>query len=161
MKPTISCAACGENFLQTRKDKKFCSRKCQSHSSRVTQNSIESPTKRRHNMEIFDLSDVLIEKLYGLPPNKRLGYMKDLIEQARAEPGLLRETLCNYELLRSDEVESNQPPKLTIAKAANMYCKRFWNNPVGGVVHSRCPEPPTGEVLALVPVMSDTWAMAA
>jgi hypothetical protein len=112
-----------------------------------------SPTKWRKNYDLYDLAMRLAERLYGLPPNQRLGYMKSLVDQARAEPGLLREVLANRTLLRPNPVTERwkfwrgSPEYFTIAQAANRYCLKFWGYGVVDVVMGRCPEPPTGEWL--------------
>jgi len=96
----------------------------------------------------------LAETYYTTPPGLRLGYMKSVVDQARAEPGLLREVLSNWTLLHPNpETERwkfwrGSPEYFTIAQAANRYCLKFWGHGVVDVVNNRCPEPPTGEVFA-------------
>ena len=152
----IACSACGESFEYSRKDKKFCSRKCQKKSSqnsaRFTQNSDLCRAKRRQNIELYDLALRLAERLYTMPNCQRLGYLNYLVNQARSKPGILREVLSNRTLLRPNPATENwkfwrgSPEYLTIAQAANRYCLHFWGYGVVTVVMNRCSEPPTGEI---------------
>ena len=66
-----------------RRNKIFCSSNCRKRHSEPTRNSYSSPTKRRENSEFFDRALRLAVELYALPPNQRLGFMKDLMDYAR------------------------------------------------------------------------------
>lgn len=88
--------------------------------------------------------------LYNLPKGEQLGFMKKLVDDARAGNSKLRRILSNKYL--------RHPPKdaewlypygchLTIAQSANRYCWRYWGANVTDVVYGRCEEPETGEVI--------------
>jgi len=109
--------------------------------------------KRRENAELYDRAKRLAEMLYLTPPMERLGFMKDLIDVARAEQDAqLRDILSNQTLIKlnwSDKqkyLHRNCSDYCTISQAASNYCKRFWRANVRDVVYGRTPEPPTGLV---------------
>ena len=136
-----------------RRNKIFCTSNCRKRHSEPTRNSYSSPTKRRENSEFFDRALRLAVELYALPPNQRLGFMKDLIDYARlGEDPQLRDILSNYVLLHPHPYNDlhlfprRSRAYCTIAQAASNYCKRFWRANVRDVVYGRAPEPPTGEV---------------
>ena len=142
---------CTNTFSPRGNAKKYCSPKCRQYGNRAKQNSLHSPTKARTNYELFETARRMADTLYGLPPFERLGYMKDLIDEARAGNTQLRELLTNYYL-------RNPPPECdylygqgkyfnyTIAQAANAYCWHFWGTHVNNVVRNKCDDPETGEV---------------
>ena len=126
---------------------------CRKRHSELTRNSYISPTKRRENREFFDRALRLGEELYAVPPNQRLGFMKDLIDHARlGEDAQLRDILSNYVLLRPHPYyDTHLFPKhsrayCTIAQAASNYCKKFWKADVKLVVYNRVPQPYDGAV---------------
>ena len=147
------CPKCLTEFVPVRKGNKFCGGNCRKSFSRPTQNSRDSPTKRRRNAEFFDNAQLMGNRLYSLPPQQRLGYIKDLIDGARAGNTQLRELLSNYKLLHPNPVSERwlfprlSPSYRTIAQAAQGYCWMFWGSSVADVVYCRVPEPPTGEVV--------------
>lgn len=120
--------------------------------NRTTQNGTESVTKRRHLIHRNDTAMVLAERLYSLPPGERLGYMQDLIQQAREGDTWLREVLSNHRLIKPNPIYDRKLfyrrnlEYCTISQAAQNYCKRYWKANVWEVVHNKVPEPPTGEV---------------
>ena len=88
-----------------------------------------------------------------MPPAERLGFVKDLIDHARAGGDTqLRDILSNFKLLHPNPREDlflffrGKSHHLTIAQVASRYCRRFWKADVREVVYGRAPEPPTGEV---------------
>ena len=88
-----------------------------------------------------------------MPPAERLGFVKDLIDHARAGgDAQLRDILSNIKLLRPHPLEDRHlfhrrsRSYLTIAQAASRYCRRFWKANLREVGYGRAPEPPTGEV---------------
>lgn len=103
-------------------------------------------------MEFFDLARRMAERLYSLPPFQRLGLIREVIALARAGNPALRRLLTHHLLLRPDPNPSwlfhRRAPAvyLTIAQAADRYCRRFWGHRVADVVSGRAPEPPSGEV---------------
>lgn len=104
-----SCRLCHTSFLPRRKDQKYCSencRKCLSQKRVRTERPINSrcsPTKWRTNYELFDLSLRLSETLYGLPFTLRLGFIKNVIDDARAGNSQLRQLIANRYLQHPDE----------------------------------------------------------
>ena len=146
------CINCGNIFLAKRKDKKYCSDNCRKDFSRITQNSFCSPTKSRTNAEFFDKARRLGDHLYDLPPTARLGYMKELVDEARNGNTKLREILSNWKLRHPHpENDTWMFPRgrraySTIAQAAQSYCWKFWKANVDDVVYDRVDEPPTGEI---------------
>lgn len=146
------CINCGTSFIASRKDKKYCSDNCRKDFSRLPQNSLSSPTKARKNAEFFDTARRMGERLYDLPPTARLGFMKELIDMARAGNTPLREILSNWKLRHPHpENDSWMFPRgrrsySTIAQAAQAYCRKFWGANVDDVVYNRVDEPPTGEI---------------
>lgn len=146
-----NCLHCLKPF-KYRKSKMYCSSNCRVYASRPKQNSQCSPTKRRKNLMFFDKAMRLAETLYSLPPQQRLGYIKNLIDEARAGNTGLREILSNHMLRHPDPNKDrwmfyrSSRAYCTIAQAAQNYCKRYWHQDVSDVVYCRCPEPPTGEM---------------
>lgn len=151
------CHHCKSSFRKRRKDQKYCSDRCRKdhHQKKVRSevpcNSKNSHRKRRSNLELFDSAKRLAEILYNLPPFERLGFMKELVDQAREGSSKLRGILTNAVLLKPDYHNRRlfyrgQPRVyLTIAQAAEAYCRYFWSASVADVVYGRVSEPPTGE----------------
>ena len=149
----LFCCVCGTTIQSQRTRKKYCSANCRQKANRNQQNSASSTTKARTNAEFFDRAKRLAEVLYTLPPEKRLGFMQQLIGEARAGNTKLREVLTNQKLLRPNPIEEkhlfyrSDPAYCTIAHAAQYYCKRFWKANVADVAYNRVEEPETGEVI--------------
>ena len=91
----LFCFVCGTTIQSQRTTKKYCSANCRQKANRNQQNSASSTTKARTNAEFFDRAKRLAEVLYTLPPEKRLGFMQQLIDEARAGNTKLREVLTN------------------------------------------------------------------
>ena len=149
----LFCCVCGTTIQSQRTTKKYCSANCRQKANRNQQYSASSTTKARTNAEFFDRAKRLAEVLYTLPPEKRLGFMQQLIGEARAGNTKLREVLTNQKLLRPNPIEEkhlfhrSDPAYCTIAQAAQYYCKRFWKANVADVAYNRVEEPETGEVI--------------
>lgn len=149
----LFCCVCGTTIQSQRTTKKYCSANCRQKANRNQQYSASSTTKARTNAEFFDRAKRLAEVLYTLPPEKRLGFMQQLIGEARAGNTKLREFLTNQKLLRPNPIEEkhlfhcSDPAYCTIAQAAQYYCKRFWKANVADVAYNRVEEPETGEVI--------------
>lgn len=144
------CLYC-ENEFTGRSNKKYCSANCRKNASRGPQTSANSPTKKRENLASLDTAMRMAERLYTLPPSERLGYMKDLVDQARAGDVYLRRTFTNPMLLKGSERWLHWRLDFTyktIAQAADAYCRKFWGAGVQDVVYGIVEEPATGEVLA-------------
>lgn len=158
----LLCKVCQASF-KARGGKVYCSKRCSRHALRPIQNSTtltdegfpSSPTKKRKNLEFFDTASLLGDRLYSLPPDRRLGYVQELIAEARGGNVFLREILSNYKLLHPNPVTDRWmfhracPEYCTIAQAANRYCLKFWGAGVADVVYCRAPEPETGQVITL------------
>jgi hypothetical protein len=93
------------------------------------------------------------ERLYVTRPEERLGFVQELITQARNGDMDIRSMLTNRFFLGASFQDRpwlfyrrswNYP---NIAKAAHAYCRKFWGASVESVVENRVPEPETGEVL--------------
>lgn len=143
------CTNCGAEFPY-RSNKIYCSKSCGRHARRPKQSSKHSPTKKLDNKRFFEEARFLAETMYDLPPFERLGFMKELIDQARAGDTRLRELLSNYKLRRANPHEAWWFPRgcreyCTISQAAQNYCRRFWKANVSDVVYCRVGEPETGE----------------
>lgn len=149
----LFCCVCGTTIQSQRTTKKYCSANCRQKANRNQQYSASSTTKARTNAEFFDRAKRLAEVLYTLPPEKRLGFMQQLIGEARAGNTKLREVLTNQKLLRPNPIEEkhlfhrSDPAYCTIAQAAQYYCKRFWKANVADVAYNRVEEPETWEVI--------------
>ena len=146
------CPQCSSE-VTGRPDKTFCTPNCRKRHSEPTRNSHSSPTKRRENREFFDRALRLSEELYSIPPNQRLGFMKDLIDHARlGEDRQIQDILTNYVLLHPNPYQDfHLFPKrsrsyCTIAQAASNYCKRFWRKDVRLVVYNKVGYPYDGVV---------------
>ena len=146
------CPQCSSE-VTGRPDKTFCTSNCRKRHSEPTRNSRSSPTKRRENREFFDRALRLSEELYSIPPNQRLGFMKDLIDHARlGEDRQIQDILTNYVLLHPNPYQDfHLFPKrsrsyCTIAQAASNYCKRFWRKDVRLVVYNKVGYPYDGVV---------------
>lgn len=151
------CKMCNKNVAARRSTKIFCSATCrnsqyQQKDRKINlRNSLKSPTKRRENTELYDLSNRLAETLYTLAPGKRLGNLSDLIRYARSVPGKVRQILANKTLIYPDRNCSylfyrRKPNQfITISQACDRYCWSFWGYGVRDVVLGFAPEPPTGE----------------
>lgn len=164
-----------DNTYKHRSNKKFCSDNCRKEGNRPKQNSMSSPTKARNQLEMFDRALVLGEMLYqkerslnfykfgrlqdsprssnkGRSPIERLAFMEELIQLARGGDAQLRDILTKPHMrdangyLDPHLFPFGNPAYCTIAKAASIYCYRFWKATAHDVVYNKMPEPPTGEV---------------
>ena len=148
----VTCPQCLNPFVPRRRDMRFCCPTCRKAFSRPIQNARHSRAKARKNAVFFDTARRLGERMYSLPPTERLGFMQQLVEEARQGNTQLRELLSNWKLRHPHpENDSWMFPRgsraySTIAQAAQAYCWQFWKANVDDVVYCRVPEPPTGEV---------------
>ena len=144
-----TCPQCLGTFPY-RKGKTYCGVNCRVYASRPKQNSECSHDVARENAVFFDKARRIAEMMYELPPFERLGFMKDMIDEARAGNTQLRKLLSNYKLRHADpKNESWMHPwgdrsYMTLAQAADAYCRRFWGTHVTNVVYGRCAEPDDG-----------------
>lgn len=157
-KPDQPCLYCGETFNRRRRGQAYCSDRCRKNASQrrrrseTPRNARFSKEKRDSDRRFFDSAQWYGDRLYSLPPAQRLGFMKELIDLARAGNARLRQIICNKYLLRAGRDRKwlfhNRCPLayFTIAQAANRYCRLFWKASVRDVVYGLAPEPPTGEV---------------
>lgn len=152
-----TCPDCKTLFIRNRRDQQYCSPKCRKNSSqrkiraKTPVNSSESMQKRRDNLVLIDKSVRILEMLYEIPSDQRLGFMKDLIDDARTGNRQLANILCNKFLLRASRGDSKLFKRkfgscYTISQAAELYCQRYWMADVSSVVRNRVPDPATGEV---------------
>jgi hypothetical protein len=92
----------------------------------------------------------LTEMLYMTRPDERLGFVKDIIDDARSGNKKLRQLLTNKFVLGAGEGEMylfwrRRRDYPNISKAANAYCRKFWDAGIVEVVNNLVPEPETGE----------------
>ena len=146
------CPRCG-TAVSGRPNRVYCSSNCRKRHTEGKRNAALSMAKRRENTELCDRAKRLTEMLYLKPPLERLGFLKDLIDIARAgQDAQLRDILSNQTLIKVSWQEKqrflhrNNSDYCTIAQAASNYCKRFWKANVRDVVYGRASEPPTGVV---------------
>lgn len=153
-----ACEDCQEPFTPRRKDQRYCSDRCRKNRSQkarrrdVPVNSTFSPSKRQDNRRLFGSAARYAEMLYSKSPGERLGFMKGLIDAARAGDKRLRQILTNQYILNAGP---DQPwlffPRpegyYTITQAADRYCQMYWGASVADVINGGLPEPPTGEVI--------------
>ncbi|WP_152493358.1 hypothetical protein [Roseovarius sp. THAF27] len=110
-------------------------------------------------MVIFDRVLRLTLIYERLENAERLGFLKDLIDQARAGHADLRQILASPQLVFPDRhsdlgaLMRRHSLRVTIGAYAQLYCKHFWA--VGenatyaqlrDIFYGRMSEPPTGEV---------------
>lgn len=157
--PTIAiCPHCSAEFAKRRKDQTYCTATCRKLTFQKKdraanpQNSQCSQAKKRTNLEHFDTALRLAEMLYSLPLDKQLGFIKEIIDQARSGETKLRSILTNPEILYApiskEKMFYKRLPEwhMTISQAADAYCWKFWNASVVDVVKGKVKEPETGEV---------------
>jgi len=89
-----TCPQCPSSYPY-RKGTTYCRPTCRVYASRPKQNSEFSITKARQNALFFDKAKRIGDMLYDLPPFERLGFMKVMIDEARAGNTQLRELLSN------------------------------------------------------------------
>ncbi len=112
------CLLCKTEFDLTRKDKKFCSRKCQSHAARDAkvkeQQAEPKKAKKRlrvvenkvRNEEHYSRSAWLTYDVYRLPEPKKTEMVQRLLEAASSHDAKLRNILLDPTLLGSDRHSS-------------------------------------------------------
>ena len=89
------CPRCGTP-VAGRPNKLYCTANCRKRHREGKRNAALSMAKRRENVELYDRAKRLTEMLYLTPPMERLGFMKDLIDIARAgQHAQLRDILSN------------------------------------------------------------------
>lgn len=153
-----TCPQCGASY-PFRSNKWFCSPTCRKlHSQQKARNkqpanASNSPSIRREQEELFDLALRMAERLYTLLPSERLGYVRDIVYDARnGRCPKVRKILTFPDLLYPDSDRKSlfwrgSPASYyTISQAADRYCWTFWGAGVADVVRGLVPEPPTGEV---------------
>ena len=134
-----------------RANKIYCTANCRKRHRKGKRNAALSMVKRRENAEMYDRAKRLTEMLYLTSPLKRLGFMKDWIDIARAgKDAQLQDILSNQTPIKlswsgkQKYLHRNSSDYCTISQAASNYCKRFWKANVRDVLYGRAPEPPTG-----------------
>lgn len=155
------CPHCGASFTPNRLNQRFCSANCRKGShqkkdrAKNPKNSAHSPTTRYDNALLFDRAMRMSEELYLNSPSERLGYVKDLVDEARSGNSQVRRILTNKFLLFAGADErhlffrrSRSYPNIT--QAANRYCWKFWRVGVVTVVRDMVSEPETGEIFDVV-----------
>ena len=149
---TRKCQRCLKPILG-RPNKLYCSSNCRKRHNEPKRNASYSPTKRREQLEFFDRALRLAECLYSIPPNQRLGFLKELVDLAReGDNGQLRLILTNYLLRHPNPIydrhlfHRRNRAYPTIAQAVNYYCKRFWKADAKLVVYNKVPEPDDGVI---------------
>lgn len=82
--PKVTCPICSVEFEQTRKDKKYCSRKCQKNASARGLRTVEKSPSQRRYQETFDgsYSDLGVN-FYETPPAFRVEFMERLLREGR------------------------------------------------------------------------------
>ncbi|MEW2915511.1 hypothetical protein AB1A64_00420 [Ruegeria sp. ANG10] len=153
-----NCPNCGLEFQPRRRNQKYCQPNCrkgayqQKDRKKNPVNAKSSPTKRRGNTEFFELANRLAEDMYSMKPSERLGFMKDLVDQARSGNQKIREVLTNQFILYATVDEypwlfhRRSRSFQNITQAANAYCRKFWGTGVLEIILEDVPEPETGEV---------------
>lgn len=139
------CPTCGKDFTPRRKDARFCRPLCQQKSSRGPRTTKESHAERTRNRTHYNRAREMTYEFWGLPRNRQLGYMQELIASARDGNSKLRAIVTDKAILCGS---GKMAPKgrLTIAQAADRYCQHFWGHGVKAVVYGEAPEPATGEL---------------
>lgn len=150
-----ACPKCAATFSPRRKDQRYCSKPCAKAATRNAARGPRtvdfSPELRRRSRMHYDKAMRLAEMVYTMPPNKRLGFMADLIRLAREGERTLRNILTDPTLLRASPDDEGlffrrSPASYrTISQTADAYCRKFWGAGVKAVVTGECLEPPTGE----------------
>lgn len=98
------CLRCGSSFFY-RSNKKFCTANCRKRYSEHKANSKCSIKKRTENERLFERASRLGEEYYKVPPQERLGFLKDIIDLARSgQDQHLRLVLSNLVLLQANRV---------------------------------------------------------
>ncbi|MGP6089487.1 hypothetical protein [Antarctobacter jejuensis] len=155
---TKTCPMCGKEFPY-RSNKRFCSEKCRKRSAQKKSrsanpvNAASSPGQRRQQAEDYDLMKRLGERLYTLPPGRRLGFVEEVIQAARRpHGGALRRVLTNPKFIWPDKTilglfhRKAPAAYMTFPQAAEKYCQMSpWQSGLQAVVRGEAPEPPTGE----------------
>jgi len=151
--PATSCPTCAMLYVPRRTNQRYCKRACQKNATRGPQVTEASGEAKRRAIMHNDLARRLAERLYSMPPRERLGFIAEVVETARGASGPLRNVVTDTRLIRAKPEDKRlfyrRSPQVyrTIAQAADAYCRKFWGRGVATVVHGRCPEPETGEVL--------------
>ena len=104
---------CSTIFQYLRSNAKYCSGMCRQIVCRPRQNSFDSPTKRRTNMEYWDRALLGYHNLMSQMPWARSQWLQDYIDTPTSQY-----ILCNPQLLASD---SNN-----LAKIANRFTQQVY-----------------------------------
>ena len=112
--------------------------------------SISERSKKQDNAVLFDKTIALSEMYYNTPVSERLGFLSDLVVEARNGNTELRLLLSNQYLRRPapgplrDRMKRHRIP-VTVVNAAHEFCIKLWGAPTKDVVYGLVPEPETGE----------------
>jgi hypothetical protein len=104
---------CGTIFQYSRSTAKYCSDNCRQSACRPRQNSFDSPTKRRTNLEYWDRALLGYDNLMKQMPISRAQWLQDYIDNPTSKC-----ILCNPQLLMSD--------RNNLAKIANRFTKTVY-----------------------------------
>lgn len=151
-----TCPACHKEFNARRSSQKFCSDNCRKlnyqkkERASKPRNAEYSVTKQYDQALFFDKAMRITEMYYTLRPDQRLGFIKELIDDARSGNTTLMQILTNLYLLSAGRDKLHlfwlgrySCPNIT--KVANQYCRKFWKAGIKDVVMGISPEPETGE----------------
>ncbi|MEZ5767188.1 MAG: hypothetical protein R3D80_05585 [Paracoccaceae bacterium] len=156
----VSCPHCGSAFTPKRTNMKYCSRRCKNNrwqnedrqKQRANLAIAGKSSKNRINYELFESTIELTLLFHRTHPRERLGYIKDLVDDARNGNAKLRQILSNKQLQYPEAASLKRMMRknnldLTVCRRADAYCRHFWDAPVRDVVYNKVAEPATGEVI--------------
>lgn len=143
------CSVCATPFTRTRKDKRYCSKKCARVASRNAKRgprliADSAAAKRIHESRkgrVRGLSDAL----YETPPTYRAEYLQRLIAMARRNAEL-RRLVTNREMLRS-WMRDEGTGRLHIAHVLDHYCREVYGQRSFEVVNPATELPGSDELV--------------
>lgn len=145
---TRTCPKCRAGFQRKRRNQVYCSDTCRKNATRGPRTVSDSPTERTRCAHQSDRARTLGEMLYTTPPQDRVAFMARLVMFARTEGGEVRNILTDPRLLTATGPTGTGKPRgmrdwtvMTIAQAANAWCRHVTGHGVADVVHKRCDLP--------------------
>ncbi|WP_147405487.1 hypothetical protein [Cereibacter sphaeroides] len=154
MNKNAKCPNCSEDFERCRKDQRYCSDRCRKNASqrrdRIAnpRNSRHSPTKRRENELLFDISLRIAEDIYTLPPDQRFDYVSEIVNTARSGNARLRNILTNRVFRYPDPNKkrlfhrSCPASYFTASEVVEVFSRLVWSSGLTEVVYGEAFGPP-------------------
>lgn len=123
------CPKCETSFSPKRSNQKFCSRTCSKAATRNAARGDRSSGNKAMSAAHYERAKGLAEMVYSVPPQRRLGMMKHILDYVPIDAGL-RRILSDPKLLKAHPINDGhlfyRGYGKTITQAASAYTQKFF-----------------------------------